>query len=153
MQIREASTLGDITAAGALFREYAAWLGVDLCFQGFAEELTTLPGRYAAPRGRLLIAWADGEPAGCVALRPLSDTRCEMKRLFVKPLYRGQGLGRELAEKVVSEARVIGYSSMVLDTLPTMQAALQLYKALGFARCSAYYKTPLSGTVFMELKL
>lgn len=153
MQIREASTRQDIETAGTLFREYAAWLRVDLCFQGFAEELAGLPGCYASPRGRLLIAWWDSEPTGCVALRPHSDTLCEMKRLFVRPAYRGHRFGRRLAERVISDARSIGYSSMVLDTLPEMHTALQLYEALGFVRRAAYYDTPLSETVFMELPL
>ena len=151
--ICEVSTPHDIAAAGALFREYAAWLGVDLCFQGFAEELASLPGRYAPPHGRLFIAWAGTDPAGCVALRPLSDTRCEMKRLFVRSAYRGQRLGKGLAERVISEAQGIGYSSMVLDTLPAMHAAIHLYEALGFTRRGAYYDSPLSETVFMELQL
>jgi putative acetyltransferase len=143
----------DVDTAGSLFREYATWLGVDLCFQGFAEELAGLPGCYAPPRGGLFIAWAQGEAGGCVALRPLSETRCEMKRLFVRPAFRGQGIGRLLAERVISEARSIGYSSMVLDTLPTMLSALRLYKSLGFVRRGAYYDTPLAETVFMERAL
>ena len=105
MNIRQATTEADIAAARALFEEYAAWLGVDLCFQGFAAELANLPGLYAPPRGRLLLALADGNVAGCVALRPLGDSVCEMKRLFVRPAFRGQGVGRMLAEKVVAEAK------------------------------------------------
>ncbi|MFA7006923.1 MAG: GNAT family N-acetyltransferase [Verrucomicrobiia bacterium] len=147
-------TQEEVAAARALFEEYAAWLGVDLCFQGFAAELASLPGLYAPPRGRLLLAWADGNAAaGCVALRPLGDSVCEMKRLFVRPAFRGKGVGRMLAEKVVAEARAIGYASMRLDTLPAMSAATSLYESLGFARIPAYYATPLQNTIFMELKL
>jgi putative acetyltransferase len=153
MQIREASTDSEIRATGALFREYASALGIDLCFQGFAEELVSLPGCYAPPRGRLFVAWADRDPAGCAALRPLSETLCEMKRLFVKPAYRRQHLGRRLAERAICAARAIGYSSMVLDTLPSMHAALRLYEGLGFVHCAAYYDTPLSETVFLKLEL
>ncbi|MBI5821498.1 MAG: GNAT family N-acetyltransferase [Verrucomicrobia bacterium] len=153
MNICQASTKEDIAAARALFEEYAAWLGVDLCFQGFAAELAGLPGLYAPPRGRLLLAWADGNPAGCVALRPLGNSICEMKRLFVKSAFRGQGVGRMLAKKTIAEARVIGYASMKLDTLAAMSAARSLYESLGFSRIPAYYATPLPDTIFMELKL
>src|ERR1043165_316924 len=153
MQVRYAKTQEEIETARILFREYAAWLQVDLCFQNFAEELASLPGLYAPPRGRLLIAYSDKEPAGCVALRPLKDSMCEMKRLFVRPAFRGRNLGRRLAEQVVADARSIGYASMVLDTLPSMGPALRLYEGLGFVRRVAYYETPLKETVFMELKL
>lgn len=153
MQIAQATTPLHLAAIRTLFQEYAAWLRVDLCFQGFTEELAGLPGRYAPPGGRLLLASAGHEPAGCVALRPAGDTVCEMKRLFVRPAYQGRGLGKRLAEQVVAEAREIGYSTMILDTLPDMQRAIRLYEALGFARCSAYYATPLEETVFMELRL
>jgi ribosomal protein S18 acetylase RimI-like enzyme len=153
MNIRRATTEAEIAAARALFEEYAAWLSVDLCFQGFAAELANLPGLYAPPRGRLLLAWADAETAGCVALRPLGDSACEMKQLFVRPAFRGQGAGRMLAEKVVAEAKAIGYASMRLDTLPAMGAATALYESLGFVRIPAYYATPLQDTIFMELKL
>lgn len=153
MNIRHATTETEIAAARALFEEYAAWLGVDLCFQGFAAELAGLPRLYAPPRGRLLLAWTGDSPAGCVALRQLGDSVCEMKRLFVRPSFRGQGVGRMLAKKIVAEARAIGYASMRLDTLPAMSAATALYESLGFARIPAYYVTPLQDTMFMELKL
>lgn len=153
MQIREAATNEDLDAAGLLFREYAAWLRIDLCFQGFEQELANLPGIYANPCGRLILAWADKEPSGCVALRPLSDTTCEMKRLFVRPAFRGQNLGRRLVERVISDARDIGYTCMVLDTLPFMHSALRLYDEVGFVQRSAYYDTPLPETIFMELRL
>ena len=153
MNIRQANTQDEIAAARVLFEEYAAWLGVDLCFQGFAAELDNLPGLYAPPRGRLLLAWADAGAAGCVALRPLGDSICEMKRLFVRPAFRGQGVGRMLAEEIVAGAKAIGYASMRLDTLPAMSAATSLYESLGFERIPAYYTTPLQDTIFMELKL
>ena len=151
--IQQAATREEIAAVRALFEEYAAWLGVNLDFQGFTKELDGLPGLYAPPRGRLLIATIDGAPAGCVAVRPLAENVCEMKRLFVRPAFRGQGLGRELAEKSVTEARAIGYSLMRLDTLPRIKEALQLYESMGFSKCPAYYNTPLAETIFLELKL
>lgn len=151
--ISQATTDEQIATIRALFQEYAAWLDVDLCFQGFRQELATLPGAYAPPRGRLLLATAENVPAGCVALRPVADSRCEMKRLFVRPLYQGRGLGRLLAERVIAEARDIGYSTMRLDTLPVMQTAIRLYESLGFVRCAPYYDTPLAGTIFMQLPL
>lgn len=153
MNVRQASSEGEIAVARALFEEYAAWIGVDLCFQGFAAELAGLPGPYGRPRGRLLLAWADGEASGCVALRPLTDSVCEMKRLFVAAAFRGQGAGRMLAEQAIAEARTIGYAKMRLDTLPSMGAATELYESLGFVRIPAYYATPLKDTIFMELKL
>ncbi len=153
MTISPAGTPEDLALARQLFEEYAAWLGVDLSFQGFAAELAGLPGAYAPPRGRLLLAVTDDGAAGCVALRPLSDGVCEMKRLYVRSAFRGQGIGRLLADQVVADARAIGYRTMKLDTLPRMQAALRIYAALGFARCAAYYETPLADTVFMQLQL
>lgn len=153
MDIRDAATSGEIESARELFQEYASWLDVDLCFQNFTQELASLPGVYAPPRGRLLIASLDSEPVGCVALRPAEGSSCEMKRLFVRPRFRGQGFGRCLAERVIAEARALGYTHMVLDTLPMMAGAITLYEALGFKRRSAYYATPLPQTVFMELQL
>jgi ribosomal protein S18 acetylase RimI-like enzyme len=153
MKICQATTPEQIALSRVLFEEYAGWLGIDLSYQGFAAELDGLPGSYAPPRGRLLLALASGEAAGCVALRPLEGTICEMKRLFVRPAFRGQRIGRLLAERVVEDARAIGYRTMRLDTLPCMQAAIRLYEALGFVRCATYYQTPLQDTVFMELQL
>jgi GNAT superfamily N-acetyltransferase len=152
MQIHQASTDAEVEAIRALFQEYAAWLRIDLCFQGFPQELAGLPGVYAPPRGRLLIAHSDQEAAGCVGLRALGETVCEMKRLFVRPSYQGRGVGRRLAEAVIREAQTIGYSRMVLDTLPSMHGAIALYESLGFIRCPAYYDTPLPETIFMELR-
>jgi ribosomal protein S18 acetylase RimI-like enzyme len=152
MEICQATDKVDLETARVLFREYAAWLRVDLCFQNFAEELAGLPGLYAPPRGRLFLAWLNREPAGCVALRPIQDSLCEMKRLFVRPAFRRQNVGRRLAEHTIAEARLIGYSGMVLDTLSSMEPAIRLYESLGFLRRSAYYPTPLTETVFMELR-
>jgi putative acetyltransferase len=153
MQICQASTLDEIAVVRTLFQEYAAWLRIDLCFQGFATELASLPGLYALPRGRLLLASVGGEALGCVALRSVGGTVCEMKRLFVRPAFQGRGLGRRLAEIVIAEARTIGYSTMTLDMLPFMHAAIRLYETLGFVRRPAYYATPLQETIFMELQL
>ena len=153
MRIRQASTAEQIALSRGLFEECASGLGIDLSYQGLAAELAGLPGAYAPPRGRLLLALANGEAAGCVALRPREGMICEMKRLFVRPAFRGQHLGRRLAERVVEEARGIGYRTMRLDTLPSMHAAIRLYEALGFVRCAAYYQSPLRNTVFMELGL
>jgi putative acetyltransferase len=153
MEIRQAASKEELAHARALFEEYAAWLGVDLGFQGFKAELAGLPGLYGPPRGRLLLAMIEGQAAGCVAVRPLADKICEMKRLFVRPAFRRHGLGRKLAEKSVSEARAIGYSLMRLDTLPRIKEALRLYETMGFVPCPPYYDTPLAETIFLELKL
>jgi ribosomal protein S18 acetylase RimI-like enzyme len=145
----------DIAAAARLFREYQIALGVDLRFQGFEEELATLPGRYAPPRGEILIARAGRANAGIIAVRPFDgapDT-CEMKRLYVRPAFRSARLGRRLAEAVLDEARRIGYRRMLLDTLAEMGAAQALYRALGFTETDAYYDTPLPGTRYFERHL
>lgn len=153
MQIRQATTPEQLAAIRDLFQEYAAWLQIDLCFQGFADEIAILPGLYAPPRGRLLLATEGNDSAGCIALRPIDEAVCEMKRLFVRPECRGSGLGRTLAERIIAEARSIGYTAMRLDTLPVMQGAIRLYESLGFVRRSAYYDTPIEDTVFMEMAL
>lgn len=136
----------------ALFRAYQRDLGVDLCFQGFEDELARLPGEYAAPGGALLVARADAEPVGCVALRPLDAGLCEMKRLFVLPDHRASGAGRSLAQAIVLEARRLGYVGMRLDTLSTLTRAMHLYATLGFRRIAPYNDNPLAGAVFYELR-
>lgn len=148
-----AATPGELDAARALFREYADWLGVDLCFQGFDEELATLPGKYAPPDGRLLIARDGADAAGCIALRRFDATSGEVKRLYVRPAARGQGLGGALALQVIEAAREIGYRRLVLDTLEPMTAARSLYRSRGFREIPAYYANPLPGAIYMELRL
>ena len=154
MRIIRVHTTSDIEAVRTLFREYERFLGVDLCFQGFKEELATLPGRYAPPQGRLLLAQVGEQAAGCVALRPLQEAGvCEMKRLFVRPAYRGQGWGRGLATQIIHEATALDYAVMRLDTLDTLERAMQLYETLGFRRCAPYYANPLPGVVYWESAL
>jgi GNAT superfamily N-acetyltransferase len=151
MKVIQAQTADAIEAVRTLFHEYQRSLGVDLCFQGFAEELATLPGRYAPPRGRLLLARDGAHAAGCVALRPLEEAGvCEMKRLFVRPAYRGQGLGYRLAMQIVNEATALGYAIMRLDTLDTLDSAMRMYAAMGFQRRTPYYANPLPGVVYWE---
>lgn len=142
-----------IDEARRLFREYQAELGVDLSFQDFAAELAGLPGAYASPRGRILLARSEGNVAGCVALRPFGDGACEMKRLYVRPAYRAFGLGRTLVERLIAEARGIGYQRLLLDTLPSMKGAQRLYESLGFRDVEPYCNNPVEGTRFLALDL
>ena len=152
--IAQAQSAEDIAHTHELFREYEAWLEVDLCFQSFEKELAELPGKYAPPDGRLLLALDNGQVAGCAALRKIGDGICEIKRLFLRPAFRGQGLGRKLAEAVISEAKQIGYERMRLDTLPPkMNDAIALYRSLGFTEIEPYYDNPVPGAKFMELDL
>lgn len=153
LTIRQAASDGDLVQARALFQEYAAGLGVDLCFQNFDEELAGLPGQYRPPQGRLLLATWDSALAGCVAMRPLEPGICEMKRLYVRPEFRAHGVGRSLAERVIQEAAGSGYRSMRLDSLPSMMAARQLYRGLGFTQIAPYRANPVEGAVFLELDL
>jgi putative acetyltransferase len=151
--IADAVRPGELDAARELFREYADWLGVDLCFQGFDEELATLPGRYAPPDGRLLLARDGAAAVGCMGLRRVDAATGEVKRLYIRPEARGRGLGGELARRVIVAARGIGYLRLVLDTLEPMAEARRLYASLGFREIPAYYVNPLPGAIYMELRL
>ena len=155
LNIFQATTDLQIAEARALFRDYEAWLDLDLCFQGFEDELRSLPGKYAAPDGRLLLAYQEENLAGCIALRKLDDGVCEMKRLFVREDFRGQKIGVQLIERLIVDARKIGYLKMWLDTYPPKMAkAVSLYESHGFRAISPYYDNPHSGEVlFMELTL
>ena len=149
-----ATTDEDIEAARTLFNEYAAGLGISLCFQNFDHELKNLPGDYALPDGRLLLASDHDQIAGCIAMRKLAPNICEMKRLFVRPAYRGTGLGRVLVNTIIDEARKLGYTHMRLDTIPgKMDKAIALYQSIGFVEIEPYCKNPVEGAKFMELKL
>lgn len=154
MIIRPANSKTDIEAARRLFVEYAAWLEISLCFQNFDQELAQLPGEYAPPAGRLLLAFENDQVAGCVCLRKLPEGSCEMKRLFVREQFRSRGLGRALAEAIIRAANEIGYKRVRLDTLPPkMNDAIALYRSLGFEEIGAYYDNPVPGAIFMELTL
>lgn len=154
LTILQAETSGQIEEARTLFREYEAWLGMDLCFQGFEQELRDLPGKYAQPEGRLLLAYWDERLAGCIALRKLEDGVCEMKRLFVRDGFRGKAIGVSLIEEVIAEAHKAGYAKMRLDTFPPkMGKAVSIYESHGFQSIPAYYHNPHEEVLFMELKL
>ena len=152
--IRQAETEGDIQIAREIFREYEAWLGMDLCFQGFEDELKNLPGKYAPPTGRLYLAAVEDVIAGCIALRELEPRVCEMKRLFVRANFRGRNIGRMLIERLIEDANEIGYDRMRLDTFPPkMEKAVRLYESYGFREIEPYYPNPNDGVLFMELEL
>src|SRR5215472_5373387 len=150
----QAESEHDISQAGELFLEYAEALGFSLCFQNFDQELANLPGDYAPPAGRLLLADYDGQLAACVALHKLEADICEMKRLYLRPQFRGKGLGRILADRIIADARQIGYKRMRLDTVePVMEDAVAMYRKLGFKEIPAYRPNPNRGTLYMELEL
>jgi carbonic anhydrase len=159
MKLIQVQSAAEVSRARELFEEYAAWLGLNLCFQNFDKELAELPGAYVPPSGRLFLAIEDDQIAGCVALRKIdageiSEAVCEMKRLYVRPAFRGTGLGRMLTETVIENAREIGYARMRLDTLPgKMDRAIAMYRSLGFEDIERYYNNPVEGAAFMELKL
>ena len=154
IEILQAETTEQIEETRKLFREYEKWLGLDLCFQGFEEELKNLPAKYAKPDGRLFLVVVDGKTAGCIALRKLEKDVCEMKRLYVRSEFRGLGLGKFLIEKLIEEARLIGYEKLRLDTLPDKMAkAVNLYKSHGFVKIPPYYENPHDETLFLELNL
>ncbi len=147
----------DLSTVRSLFLDYQSDLGIDLCFQGFEDELANLPGEYALPAGSVLVALVDGEPAGCCAFRPLTNTdhldACEMKRLFVRRAFRGFGLGRLLVEQVMSDARLAGYTTMLLDTLSDMETARALYQESGFVEVAPYYHNPIPGAHYLKVDL
>jgi ribosomal protein S18 acetylase RimI-like enzyme len=151
--IKPARTIKEIEDIKILFREYELYLNVDLCFQGFDEEISALPGKYLPPGGELLTAVDAKKVLGCVGLRKLDKGVCEMKRLFVRPEARGIGLGKKLALNIIAKARELGYFSMKLDTLDSLKKAVSLYESLGFKRIEPYYKNPLPGALYWELKL
>jgi len=155
MKIVQAQSEHEIQQVRELFAEYVAWLGINLCFQNYEKELAELPGDYAPPGGRLLLVIdEDGRAAGCAALRDLGKGVCEMKRLFVRPEFRGQHLGERLVDMILNDARAIGYQCIRLDTLPgKMDRAIAMYRARGFKDIAPYYNNPVVGAAFMELTL
>ncbi len=155
MKIVQAQSEHEIQQVRELFAEYVAWLGLNLCFQNYEKELADLPGDYAPPSGRLLLALdEDGRAAGCAALRDLGKGVCEMKRLFVRPEFRGQQLGERLVDMILNDARSLGYQRIRLDTLPgKMDRAIAMYRARGFKDIAPYYNNPVVGAAFMELEL
>jgi ribosomal protein S18 acetylase RimI-like enzyme len=153
LQIVEAATSGDYAVGRAMFEEYAQAIDVDLCFQDFAAELDRLSVMYAPPAGALLLAKFGSEVAGCVGLRKFRDDICEMKRLYVRPDFRGRHLGRRMAEEIAQRAHELGYRTLVLDTLGTMEAAQRLYLSMGFTPATSYYVNPLPNVKYFSLNL
>jgi len=153
IRIDGVETTEQLDTVKRLFREYETWLNFDLCFQDFETEMQNLPGDYAPPRGRLLLAYDDSREVGCIALRPIDRTTCEMKRLYVPSEFRGRGYGRMLAVELIKQACQIGYESMRLDTVDWMKEAVSLYRSLGFKEIEAYRYNPIEGAIFMELCL
>jgi putative acetyltransferase len=152
--VQQVESAEQIAVVRELFLEYAQSLGFSLCFQSFDQELAGLPGDYAPPDGRLLLARFESQPAGSVALHKIETDICEMKRLYVRPQFRGKGLGRELAERVIAQARQIGYKQLRLDTVePMMRAAVAMYRNLGFREIDPYRPNPIEGALYMELQL
>ena len=152
-QVVRAVDTRSVAIVRELFREYAESLEFSLDFQDFEREVRTLPGDYAPPRGALFLAWVEGDSAGCVGVRPIDETTCEMKRLYVRPEFRVRGVGRILAERAVAVGREIGYDRMWLDTVPSMAAAIGLYRSMGFADIMPYRENPIPGAIFLERKL
>jgi ribosomal protein S18 acetylase RimI-like enzyme len=153
LRVREALVPEETPTVRELFNEYAAWLDIDLGFQGFAEELASLPGRYARPAGGIWLAVNGRDVAGCIALRPLGEGRCELKRLYVRPAFRGRGVGRLLVERALASASEAGHRFVCLDTLPRMSAAISLYRSLGFKEIVPYYDKPVPGALFFGREL
>lgn len=153
MTVAQVRDDGDVAQVRELFREYEAELGIDLCFQGFAQELAALPGDYAPPSGRLLVARVGDRIAGCVALRRIDSETCEMKRLYLRPEFRAGGRGRQLANECIDAARALGYRRLRLDTLPVMGTAIALYRSLGFVPIPPYRPNPIAGALYLELAL
>jgi GNAT superfamily N-acetyltransferase len=153
LKIVPAGSPGTLDTVRTLFQEYWHSFGFTPCFQNFGTELTNLPGQYAPPQGRLALALVENEPAGCVALRPIDDTRSEAKRLYVRPQFRGRGIGKALMEWVISEARSAGYSELVGDTMPVMEQALAMYDRMGFERTGPYVQEATAGAIYIRLKL
>jgi putative acetyltransferase len=154
VEIIQAESPIQIAQARELFLEYAQSLGFSLCFQNFDTELAQLPGDYAPPEGRLLLAEFEGELSGCGALHKIDDATCEMKRLYLRPQFRGKRIGRALADRIIFEARIIGYRRMRLDTVePVMKDAVVMYRKIGFKEIDPYRANPMAGTLYMELEL
>jgi ribosomal protein S18 acetylase RimI-like enzyme len=154
LTLKQVESVEEIEQTRQLFHEYVTWLGVNLCFQNYDKEVAELPGEYVPPTGRLYLAIEDDQTAGCIALRKLADGICEMKRLYIRPQFRGRQLGRTLVDRVIADARQIGYRRMRLDTLPgKMDAAIAMYRSLGFTDIERYYDNPYETALFMEMDL